>query len=110
MTVQSTSTPDIQVVEATGGVALAQAAGLFLRGSRVGEPWRAGASNRFLLAFVDGVPVAVGEVRPMPFGRVGVDRFRSAPGRDAAGLRAQLIDFLGGESAVGRSSDRPLAA
>ncbi len=57
-----------------------------------------------------GTPVAVAEVQPTQFGTVGISRFRAAPGHDAEGLRAQLIDFAGGASNVGRSSYRPLAA
>jgi len=102
--------PQIRVVEAATGVHLAQAAGLWLRASRVGEPWRVHASDRVLLAFVGGAPVAVAEVQPTQFGTVGISRFRAAPGNDAEGLRALLIDFLGGAPAVGRSGNRPLAA
>ncbi len=109
MTLHS-STPDVRVVEAGGGVALAQAASLFLRRSRVGEPWRAGASNRYLLALVDGVPAAVGEVRAMSFDKVGVDRFRSASGTDAEGLRARLTEFLGSASTASRNNVHSLAA
>jgi hypothetical protein len=110
MTAQSNRTPNVEVIEAESGLALAEAARLYLRSSRVGEPWRAGASNRFLLALADGVPVAVGEVRAMLFDKVGVDRFRSAPGTDAEGLRAHMTDFLGSASTVGQNNVHSLAA
>ena len=109
MSIPRFTTP-IRVTEAATGVQLAQAAGLWLRASRVGEPWRVHASDRVLVAFAGGTPVAVAEVQPTQFGTLGIGRFRAALGHDAEGLRAQLIDFAGGASNVGRSSYRPLAA
>ena len=97
----------IRVVEATTGRELAQAVGLWLRASRVGEPWRGNASDRLLLAYAGGVPVAVAEVQPTQFGTVGIRRFGAAPGADAEGLREHLIDFLPAAPAV---NNHPLVA
>ena len=104
MQTTSNTTPSVHVLQATSGRTLAQAANLFLRAPRVGEPWRAGAASPILLALVDRVPAAVAEVRSTPFGKVGLDRIRTAPGADAQSMRQHLTDFLNTPSATGRTT------
>ncbi len=106
MTLLHASSP-IRVVEATTGRELAQAVGLWLRASRVGEPWRGNASDRLLLAYSGGAPVAVAEVQPTQFGTVGIRRFQAAAGADTARLRDQMVHFLLAAPAV---NNRRLAA
>jgi hypothetical protein len=96
----------IHIVEATTGPQLAQAAGLLLRSSRLGQPWRINASDRVLLAYDDGTPptvpdgtpiaVAVAEVQPVQFGKLGIRRFRSPTNanNDNERLREHMTDFL----------------
>ncbi len=100
----------IRIVEATTGVHRAQAAGLWLRTFRVGEPWRADTSGRVLLALDGQTPVAVARVQVTQFGIPSPTGFRVAQGSDAEALRAQMIDSLGGPAAAARNGDRQLAA
>lgn len=94
MTTLNSSAP-IRVVEATTGAHLAHAAGLWLRASRAGEPWRADNGGHLLLAFAGGRPAAAAHVQPTQFGTSAILRFRAAPGADAEHLREHFIDFLG---------------
>ena len=93
MSIQRSASP-LRVIEAQTGVHLAQAAGLWLRASRQGEPWLAGHADRVLLAFAGDTPVAVAQVQRTQFGNLAIDRFRAAHDADAGRLREHLADYI----------------
>ena len=99
MHLTNSSTP-FRVVEASTGAHFAQAASLWLRAPRDAAAWRINATE-ILLAFDGALPVAVAEVRAAQFSGRGITRFAVAPGRDAAPLRAAMVDFLRNGSSRG---------